>query len=76
MLQYYITVSFRQFTETLISCFYLSAENKNLETCIPVWFEQLKELKQFWGTFAGWCFSQCTLSQKMQNTMFTENYYM
>ena len=26
---------------------YLSSANKILETCIQVWFEQLKELKQF-----------------------------
>ena len=26
--------------------FYLSSKNENLETCIPVWFEQLRELKQ------------------------------
>ena len=51
MLKYYITVSGWLFAET--SVFYLSGANKNLETCIKIWFEQLKELKQFWGTFTG-----------------------
>ena len=27
-----------------------SRTNWNFETCMPVWFEQKKELKQFWGT--------------------------
>ena len=33
--------------------FYLSRTNGNFETCMPFWFEQLKELKQSWGTFTG-----------------------
>ena len=33
--------------------FYLSGVNENLETCVQVWFEQLKYLKQFWGAFIG-----------------------
>ena len=53
MLKYYITVSFRQYTKTLNQFFYLSSENENLETCVHGWFEQLKESKQFWGTFTG-----------------------
>ena len=31
----------------------LSSGDENLETCVQVWFEQLKELKQFRGTFTG-----------------------
>ena len=37
----------------LVSFFNLSSANTNLKTCIHVWFEQLKELKQFWGIFTG-----------------------
>ena len=44
--------------------FYLSSVNENLETYTQVWFEQLKELKQFWGTFSGEYLNKCTLSQK------------
>ena len=44
--------------------FYLSGPNENLETCIPVWYEQLKELKQFWGILTGQYFNKSTLSQK------------
>ena len=33
------------------SGFCLSSANENFETCIQVWFVQLEELKQFWGTF-------------------------
>ena len=47
MIKYFITVSFRQNAKKLNKHFYLSGENQNLETCIPVSFEQLKELKQF-----------------------------
>ena len=32
------------------SVFYLPRTNENFKTCIPVWFEQLKELIQFWNT--------------------------
>ena len=39
--------SIRQFTETLNQFFYLSWTNGNFETCMPVRFGQLKELKQF-----------------------------
>ena len=53
MLNYYITVLLRQFTKTLNQFFYLSSANKDLETYVPVWFEQFKEQKQFWDTFAG-----------------------
>ena len=53
MLQYYIRFLFRQFAKTLNEFFYLSTANGNFETYMPVWFEQLKELKQFWGTFTG-----------------------
>ena len=35
MLKHYITVLLRQFTK--------SSANENVETCVPVWFEQLKE---------------------------------
>ena len=51
MLKYYITFSFQQFTKTLNQFFYLSSAIENFGTGIQVWFEQLKELKQFWGTF-------------------------
>ena len=47
MLKYFVTISFRQFTKTLNQFFYLSNANENLDTCIQVWFEQLKELQQF-----------------------------
>ena len=47
----FITFLFQQFTKTLNRIFYLKRTNENLETCLPVWFEQLKELKHFWGTF-------------------------
>ena len=53
MLKYYITVSYRQFTKTLNIFFYLSSANENLETYVKVWFEQLKESKQFWDTCTG-----------------------
>ena len=52
MLKYYITVSFRQFPKTL-NQFYVPSANKNLETGILVWFEQLKEIKQFLRYFHG-----------------------
>ena len=39
--------------ENFQSVFYSSNANENLETCIEAWFEQLKELKQFWGNFTG-----------------------
>ena len=65
MLKHYITISSQQFKKkTLNQFFYLSSANKNLETCIQVWFGHLKELKQFRGTFAGSYLSKCTLSQK------------
>ena len=55
MLKYYITVLFQEFTRTLKQFFftYLGQNQKKLkkkkksETCIPVWFEQLKELNHF-----------------------------
>ena len=47
MLKYYITVLFRQFTKTINQSFYLSSASENLKTCIRVWYEKLKELKQF-----------------------------
>ena len=50
--------------ETLNQFFYLSSENENLETCVQVWFEKLKESKQFWGTFTGKYLNKWTLSQK------------
>ena len=53
MQKYYITVSLRQLTRILNQFFYLSSANENLETYVQVWLEQLKELKQFWGTFTG-----------------------
>ena len=53
MLKYYITVSRQQFSKTSNQLFYLSTANENLETCMQVWFEQFKELKQFWGTLIG-----------------------
>ena len=31
----------------------LCSAKENLLTCIAVWFELLKELNQFWGTFTG-----------------------
>ena len=46
MLKYYITFLFRQFTKTLNRFFHLRRQ-KNLETCMPVRFEQFKELKHF-----------------------------
>ena len=39
MLKYYITVSFRQFMETLNQFFNLPSANKKLETCIQFSFE-------------------------------------
>ena len=45
MPKYCITVLFQQFSKTLNQFFYLSSGNENLETCIPVWFENLKEQK-------------------------------
>ena len=33
--------------ENFKSVFFLSRTNGNFETCVAVWFEQLKELKQF-----------------------------
>ena len=51
--KYYITVSRQQFAKTSSQLFYLSTANENLETCMQVWFEQFKELKQFWGTLIG-----------------------
>ena len=51
MLNYYIAISLWQFTKTLNQVFYLPEKNKNLEIYMPVWLEQLNELKQFWGTF-------------------------
>ena len=65
MLKYYITVSFRQFTKTLNQFFYLSSANKNEETCTHVWFEQLKKLKSFWGTFSGQYLNIWKLFQKI-----------
>ena len=53
MLKYYITASLQQFTKTLNHFFYLSSANENLETCIQIWSEQLKKLKQFRETFTG-----------------------
>ena len=43
MPKYYITVLFRQFRKTVNQFFYLSSVNEKLETCMPVWSEQLKE---------------------------------
>ena len=60
----YITVLFRQFMKTLNQFFYMSRENQNLETWVLVWFEQLKELKQFWDAFTGWYFNKWKLCQK------------
>ena len=57
ILKYYITVSLRQFTKTLNQFFDMSRVNENLELCIPVWFVQLNESKQFWGNFIGYCFN-------------------
>ena len=51
--KYYMTVLSRQFAKTWNQIFYLSRANENLETCMLVRFEHLKELKQFWGTFTG-----------------------
>ena len=51
MLKYYVTVSLREVMKTSNQLFYLSGANGNLETCIQISFEQLKELKQFWGAF-------------------------
>ena len=45
MLKYYITVWFRQFVKTLNQFFYLHSAKENVESCIQVSFEQLKELK-------------------------------
>ena len=64
MLKYYITVSLRQFTKTLNQFLDLSSANENLEICIPVWFVQFIESKQFWVNFIGQCFNKSTLSQK------------
>ena len=64
MPRYYIIFLFRQFAKTLNQLFHLSRTNRNFEACIPVWFGQLKELKQFWGTFTRQYFNKWTLSQK------------
>ena len=52
MLKYYITDSFDNLRKLQIGFFYLSSPNENLET-LQIWFELLKELKQFSGTFTG-----------------------
>ena len=65
MLKYYITVLFLQFTKTLIQFFCLSSGHKNFETCMQVWLEWLKELKQFWGHFTVQYLNKWTLSQKL-----------
>ena len=43
MLKYNITALFQQFTEILNQHFHLFTANKNLQTCLPVSFQQLKE---------------------------------
>ena len=53
MLKYYTTVSFLQIAKTSNQFFCLCSENENFETCIQAWFEQLQELRQFWGTITG-----------------------
>ena len=68
MLEYYITVLLRQFTNTLNQFCYLCRVNENLATCIPAWSEQLKELKQLWGTFTGYYFDKWTLPQKYKTS--------
>ena len=42
----------------------MSRANENLETCIPVRSEQLKEPKWFWAAFTGHYFNKWTLYQK------------
>ena len=64
MIKCYATDSLRQFTKTLNQFFFLSGAKKNLEICKPVWFAQLSELKQFWGTFMRKHFNIWTLSEK------------
>ena len=58
-----MTVLSRQFTKTLCQFFYSSTPNKNVQTCTPALFEQLKESKLFWDTFTGY-FNKWTLSRK------------
>ena len=53
MLKYNITLLLWQPTETFNLLLYLSRTNGNYETCIPIWFEQLKESTQSWGIFTG-----------------------
>ena len=54
-----------------------SVANEGLETCKPVWFEQLNESKQFWGTFTERYFDKWALSQKSKIwKMFIESYNM
>ena len=50
---FYITILLRQFTKTLNQFLNWSMANENLKICMPILFEQLKESKQFWGTFFG-----------------------
>ena len=43
----------RQFAKTLNKYFYLSWENENLEICLQVLSEQLRESNQFSDNFIG-----------------------
>ena len=49
ILKYYIKISVRQFMKNLNQFFQLSRVSENLEICVPVWFVQFNEPKQFWG---------------------------
>ena len=51
MQEYYITLSFRQFTKTLSQFFDLPRASKNLNICMLVCFVQMNESKQFWDIF-------------------------
>ena len=53
MLKYEIPVSLEQFKETFNQFFYLSGGNENLKICVPAWFVQLNESKEFEGNFIG-----------------------
>ena len=72
MLNYYVIFLFRQFMETLNQFLHLSRTNCNFEASMTVWFEQLKELKQFWGNFTRQYFNKLTLSQKCKRSCSVE----
>ena len=47
----FIPTIYEKFLYYILYLAYIGRTNENLETCMPVWFEQIKELKQSWGTF-------------------------